>query len=280
MVAFSRELDDLQWYACRKPGISTALRNMDAKTVKAGNGAAGSTHMVAGSQIVIGGQGMVCAGLWSFDGEILTAANKHITHDGTSTADYIRLRPGHPGASRSMTIQVLPTIPDGYQYSYATPANNFSQVSRFPGTRILFELQPHNGSTLTSLRLMFKTTYSHTNLPNAPKFRVVRVDRSGNVQALHTARSGNYKDDGYRDLPSNFTSVANYEAAGAFQWGNAFVPDQYNVIDVASYAYFVDFVEESGANAFVPDVTLNPGRGTVILRGEMTCASISHMGPQ
>jgi hypothetical protein len=279
MVAFSRELDDLQWYTARIPGISTVLRNIDAKTVKAGNGAAGSSHAVTGTQIVIGGQGMVCAGLWTLEGEIVTSASNHIRLGGGHSSDYVRLRAGHPGESRSMTVPILPVIPEYYLGAYASSVNNFSADMRAPGFRMLIAITPHDRSTLADLRLMFKINFAHAALPSVPKFRVVRVDRDGNVQALHTARSGSYKDDGYLDLPTNSSNVANYENGAAYQWSNLYEPDQFNTVDLANYAYYVDVIEESGTNAYTPDVTLT-GRGTNILRGEMTCEGITLLAPQ
>ncbi len=279
MASFNREFPDTDWYTFRIPGIATALRNIDRKTVLAANGKDGSYHEPS-SPITVGGAGMVAAGLWSLAGPVTTDTNAHIVLGAGHSLDYLRILAGHTGASRSMSVPVLPTIPERYAFAYASASNNFAQIARFPGARSIIAITPHNRSTLTALRLRFKTTFAHAGLPEFPKFRVIRVSKSGVVQALHTSRSGAYRDDGFLDLPVSVANVAAYEAAGARQWSNTYVPDQFNVIDTSNYAYFVDFVEEDGAYAFTPNVTLVPGAGTDILRGEMTCASITLLAPQ
>lgn len=279
MSAFIREFPDAEWYTCRIAGISAALRNIDAKTVKAANGTAGSSHAPV-AQIVVGGSGMVCAGPWVFSGAVTTAANKHIRHEGLASTDYIRLGSGHSGISRSMTIPFLPCIPDTYLGSYATSSNNFSFSTRYPGGRSLIPIVPHDKSVLATARIQFKIPIVHAGLPEFPKFRVIRVDTSGNVEALHTSRSGSYKDEGFLDLPASVANVAAYEAANAWQWSNTYTTDQNNVVDLSKYAYFIDFFEEAGARAFTPRVDFVPGAGTQMLRGEMTCSSIASLSPQ
>jgi hypothetical protein len=281
MTAFTRELDDLQWYPCRKPGISTALRNMDAKTVKAGNGAAGSTHTVAGLPITIAGaQGMVCAGLWSFDGEVRTGAGSHVRHDGLNVADYITLRTGtHSGTSRTLRFKPVYNAPLQWLDSFPSINNSAFAVLREPGSRILLPFDPHDGSTITSVTLTYNLgTTGRATLPSVPKFRVIRVGKDGVAQALHTPRNGNYLDDGYRYVPPDTSSIAAYENAGAAQASNSYVPDQYSVVDRSLYAYFVDFVEESGTGSFSPDISNAPSTNIRVIN--VTCAQISTMRPQ
>jgi len=278
MVAFLRELTDTDWHPLRVTGVVTALKNMDAKTVKAANGAAGSTHAPV-AQITIGGSGVVIAGTWNLSGAIVTSAGKRIQHGGGSANDYLRLGAGHPVTSRSLTTPASPSAPDGFLYAYASAGNNFATTSRFRGTRVMFPLSPHDRSTLESARMRFSIRSSHANLPSMPKFRIVRVDMNGNAVALHTSRSGNYKDDGFLDI-STATTGATYYAAGAEQWSPTYSTNQNNVVDLSKYAYFADFVEESGDNAFTPNVTLANGAGTLVYRFEMTCSGISTMAPQ
>lgn len=279
MTAFTRELTDEEWYTARAAAMSTVLRNIDAKTVKAANGTAGSNHAPAAA-VIIGGAGMTCAGEWRFAGAATTSASKHVTLGGLATDDYIRLAAGHPGESRTMDQGVLPVVPSGYLYLFTPSANNFSLVTRYPGVRNLIPLQPHNRSTLATLRLRFHMRcVTHARLPVLPKFRVIRVDKSGNVEALHTARSGSYRDEGFLDLV-NPANVAAYEAAAAIQWSDTYTTDQNNVVDTSLYAYFVDFIEESGPDAFTPNVNLVNGAGTNIRRVEMVCNAITLLAPQ
>lgn len=280
MAAFTRELPDSGWYTCRIPGIAAALRNMDEKTTLAANGAAGSTHAPA-AKIFVDGAGMVCAGLWLMAGDFVRESSPAALRHGAGHAnDYVRLLVGHPGASRSLATSMQPIVSEIYLGEYTTSDNNLSVNARYPGVRAMFPIVPHDRSTITSLRLRFKVTSAHANLPALPRFRLVRVDEAGNVEPLHTPRSGAYRDDGFLDLPTNATTASNYVAGNAFQWSNLYETDRLNVVDLSRYAYFVDFIEESGPQAFTPNVNLTTGAGTQLVRGDMSCTLITSLAPQ
>lgn len=280
MTAFVRELADTDWYTCRVTGVVDALKGMDAKTVKAMNGTAGSSHAPAAA-IVIGGSGMVAAGLWEFSGVCTTGPGKHIELGAGHAADYLRLGASHVGAYRSIRVRLLPSAADGYGYVYAPLGDPTYLTTRFPGTRFLIPLTPHDGSVLETVGIYFAINYvARPRVPNVPKYRVIRVDSSGNVEALHTSRSGLYVDDGFLPLPPNISTVLDYDNAGVPYPGNTYTTNQNNVVDLAKYAYFVDFIEEDGDSQFTPDVTATNGAGTVIQGVNMACSAISNMRPQ
>jgi len=280
MTAFVRELADTDWHTCRIAGVEDALKGMDAKTVKAMNGTAGSSHAPA-SPIVVGGSGMVAAGLWAFSGVCTTGPGKHIELGAGHAADYLRLGASHPGISRNFRVRLLPAASEAYGYTYAPAGDPTYVTSRFPGTRYLIPLSPHHGSVLDNITVYFAIKYvGRPRVPNVPKYRVIRVDQSGNVEALHTSRSGLYVDDGFLPLPQNISSVVDYDNAGVPDVGNIYTTNQNNVVDLAKYAYFFDFVEEDGDSQFTPDVTATNGAGTVIQGINMVCSSIPHLGPQ
>lgn len=278
MPAFTRELTDAEWYTARSAGIATVLRNIDEKTTKAGNGTAGSTH-TPGAAIVIGGAGMQCVATWNFNGAWTTSAGKHITLGGGASDDYLRLGVAHPGISRSIVVPVQPISPSAYFWAYSPTTDFFMCAFRFPGTRVLIPLTPHDRSTLASGRIYFKVTFTHVRLPVLPKFRIIRVDKSGNVEPLHVPRSGSYMDDGFLEVaaPAN---LAAYENGAALQWSQTYTTDQNNVVDLSTYAYFIEFVEESGPDAFTPDLGTSTGQSTDLKRAEITCNAISLLAPQ
>ena len=284
MTAFVRELADTDWYTCRVTGVVDALKGMDAKTVKAANGTAGSSHAPPADQIVIGGKGMICAGAWVHSGTITTAPGAHIQHAGKAANDYLRLNSSsHPGRTRDMHAKAKPAASDSYRHSYSPRSAASVVTTRFPGTRLLLPLMPHDKSLILSVKLKFKLgSVGRALLPKVPVFRVVRVDTSGNVQALHTARSGSYLDDAFLPVPFDTSSVAAYQNGGAEQTSNTYSPDQYATVDLAKYAYFVDFIEETGpaTSVFTPNTSNANGVGTIISRIEIGCGSITHMGPQ
>lgn len=281
MANFSRELDDGDWFLARVAGISTALKNMDAKTVKAGNGEAGSTH-TPGTEILVAGAGMGIAGEWTLDGNILTGPGAHIQHGGKAAGDYLRLGAGHPLRVRTIDQTVLPSAPDGYLYAFSPGDNVFAVNSRYPGVRQLIRIEPHDGSTLDTVQLQFAIRFTHTSFPTLPKFRVIRTDSSGNAEPLHTARSAPfYGDDGFIPIasPANVTA---YNNGGNRQLSNIFSTNQNSLVDISKYAYWVDFIEETGPSgvAFTPNVDFVGGSGTELFNIRMFCSGINHLGPQ
>jgi len=250
LTSFSREFPDVDWYTCRIPGIATALRNIDRKTVLAANGDEGSSHTAGPSAIFIGGAGMVAAGPWTLDGSILTSAGSHIRHGAGHVNDYIRLVSGHAGSDRTVRHRVHPTAPEAFGYAVPALSNATAIQTRFQGGRMLIPFFPHDRSNLAEVMLTFSvSTTGRTAFPNFAKFRVVRVDTSGIVQALHTARNGLYRDDGFLDVPASIANIAAFENGGATQSSNVYETNIYSFVELDKYAYFVDFIEESSAAA-------------------------------
>lgn len=280
MPNFTRELADEAWYIGRRPGVSGAVRNMDEKSTMAANGHGGSTHAPTAPITVIG-KGFGCAGVWTFEGAFTTGAGLYIEHGAQHAGDFLRLDVvNHPGRNRQQFARPMPCVVDSVGGTLATDNDPTHVTTRFPGAQVLFPIEPHDGSTFQSCRLSFRipqTVRSPSNVPNVPKFRVVRVDMNGNVEALHTARSGAYLDDGYLPVPVLYETLADYHNGGASQLSAIYDADQNDLIDRSKYAYFVDFVEESGSGQFVPDVTLSAGNGTVVQSIEVYVDTIRDM---
>lgn len=265
MPNFTRELPDEDWYVGRRPGVSTALRNMDEKSTKAANGHGGSTHAPTATITVIG-KGFGCAGLWTFEGAFTTGAGLYIEHGAGHAADFLRLDVvNHPGRNREQFVRPLPCAVDTVGGTLGTANDPTHATTRFPGAQVLFPIDPHDGSRFRSCRLRFRIPQTvRTSVPNVPKFRVIRVDMDGNVEALHTSRSGNYLDGGYLPVPQVYDTEITYVDGGLAQDSQIYDANQNDVVDRSKYAYFVDFVEESGAGTFSPNVTLAGGNGTVV----------------
>jgi hypothetical protein len=225
---------------------------------------------------------MGIAGVWTLDGNILTSPGAHIQHGAKVAGDYLRLGAGHPLQARTIDQTVLPSAADGYLYTYSPADNVFAVNSRYPGVRQMIRLEPHDGSVLETVQLQFAIRSSHASLPTMPKFRVVRTDSSGNVESLHTARSAPfYGDDGFAPIASPANAAAYYNG-GNRQLSHTFSSDQNYRVDISKYAYWVDFIEETGpsAVAFTPNVDFVGGAGTEIFNIRMYCSDISHLGPQ
>lgn len=286
MVAFLRELPDTDWHPLRVTGVATALKNMDAKTVKAANGAAGSTHAPVG-QVIIGGAGLTLMGFTTYAGTITTGPNHHIRHAGNTRSDYIQLFTSHPGRTRTIVGGVTDAMSETYGDAYVPIYNGRASVtSRFPETRTMIPLRPHDGSTISSVTIGFKIRTEHDALPKLPRFRVIRTNMDGRAEPLHSA-GGVYNVDSYLNISAATTDVAYYDS-GNYQTSQTYSPDQNNVVDLSKYAYFVDFVEElpasingpSGASPIVVNVDTADGTLTQILRTTMVCTNILTMAPQ
>ena len=283
MTSFTREFPDTDWYLCRIPGIATALRNIDRKTVLAANGDGGSSHTVGPSAVFIGGAGMACAGPWTLDGSVVTGAGAHIRLGSGHVNDYIRLRTGHSGADRTTRIRVNPTAPEAFGYAVPPLSNATAIQARYQGGRLLIPFFPHDRSTLAEIMLTFSvSTTGRTSFPNFAKFRVVRVDMNGIVQALHTSRDGTYRDDGFLDVPADTSSIAAFENGGATQSSNVYVPNQYAFVEIDKYAYFVDFIEESSAALTGASfaTAIGTSYGTAIRAVRMRCNQITNLRHQ
>lgn len=283
MTAFTREFPDTDWYTCRIPGIATALRNIDRKTVLAANGKDGSSHTAGPSAIFVNGAGMSAAGPWTLDGTLVTSAGSHIRHGAGHVNDYIRLRAGHPDSDRTVRVRVHPTAPEAF--GYAVPAlNNATAIqARYQGGRFLIPFFPHDRANLAEVMLTFSvSTTGRTAFPNFAKFRVIRVDMNGIVQPLHTPRDATYRDEGFLDVPADTSSIAAFENGGATQSSNVYETNQFSFVELEKYAYFVDFIEESSAAASGASFSTVVGTsyGTVIRAVRVRCNQITSLRPQ
>lgn len=109
-------------------------------------------------------------------------------------------------------------------------------------------IRAYDQSTLSQVVVNFKVGFKHTDLPPImPKARVVRIDTAGNVVVL-TSQAAGADADGYVHVPAPATASAWY-ASGQAQ--HLTIPcDQNNAVEIASFTYAVEVVDESGLQGY------------------------------
>jgi hypothetical protein len=116
-------------------------------------------------------------------------------------------------------------------------------------------MRVHDRATIDTVKVRWEVEYGHASLPGLlPKFRVIRVDTDGNIEALRP-NSGLILD-GFIVLPASYANVAAYEASNNPQTSATYTCTQNNVVDLSTYEYLVEIVDEGSSNAF-PDLQGN-----------------------
>jgi hypothetical protein len=251
MAHNSRLRSDYQW--SYGPVVSgNDLKTLDTTLTKAVNGDEGGTWNPS-SSVIVGGAGFifVCPVTLSGGGGVVTTTNFRIVFE----SGYFALAGGHTSASRTIVtpLQSFATSATvGNDPTYAAPITRqhpsmFSTLLSLPYTTILSPLRVHDQATLQQVTFTFRIGESH--LPDImPAFRVIRVDKSGNVQPLKSTAGSVADPNGWQYFPKP-ASAALYFAAGAAQT-LLYTCDQFQVVDLANYTYFVEIADESGGNGF------------------------------
>lgn len=115
-------------------------------------------------------------------------------------------------------------------------------------SRAYLRIRAHDGATLSSLTVYFHVGFPHTALPTTmPSVRIVRVDPFGAFETL-TSQAAGADANGYVYVPTPASPAA---WTNQFQQQTLVVPcDQNNVIDIGSYSYLVELVEEHGLSGY------------------------------
>jgi hypothetical protein len=92
-----------------------------------------------------------------------------------------------------------------------------------------------------------------------PRLRLIRVDREGKIESLR-AQSDTVDADGYSAFPVVTSGSAWYADGVAQTW--SFTTDQNNVIDVSTYVYYLQLIEEVGTDD--PSISPSSADGSVI----------------
>lgn len=242
-------------YVGNGPALNTDFAYYDATLAASVNGDDGSAHAPA-TVITLAGPGLqVSAPILVTRTGVLHAnsAPSVFCLDG----DYIQLSALNPNASRSIAHPVSPSRgipnyawqarPDGCIQAYA-PMVDMSDGNGLRPARALVRIRPHDGATLGQMSVSFRVGTAHPSLPpTMPSVRIVRMAQDGTCVPLSSQATG--ADVNGFIFASKPSSAALWYAGG--QTKSLIVPcDQNNVVNVDSYAYYVELVEEQGLTGY------------------------------
>jgi hypothetical protein len=233
--------------------VGNDLKAIDQNTFVAVNGDAGGTWTPAAT-LAINGAGVVAAGPWSVSGSQMTV-NAPTFGKGTAD-DVFGLSAAHPGRSQTLNqplVECYSSTPEGVVFVPGF-ANFISwlQTTKL-GVRFLTPLRVFGGATLETVTLKFSIAGSHGALPAVfPQMRVIAIDGQGNVMPMG---SGTLFDaGGFHAITAVSTSAA-YNALVNATF--VYTCSQNNVIDRSKYTYWLEIIEESGANSIAGNVFIS-----------------------
>lgn len=268
MAHNTRRLTDAGTVIGTSADLADAFRDIDETTTKALNGADGGTFSAA-STITIGGAGIQLACPVDMNGAVIYATSTYpLTHGAIGNEDdYIRLASGHAQTVRIARNRLWPLA--CANFNWVNASNNDGSVSvRYPGTRFMSRLRVHNRATISTVKVKFETN-AHAALPAIlPKFRAIRVDQNGTIEALRP--STGLVLDGFITMPTSYANLAAYEAGNAPQISATYTCTQNNVVDVSQYEYLIEIIDEDGANAI----------GSIFHFSEVYMTGITSLAPQ
>ncbi len=237
----------------------TDLSTIDSNTSKGVNGddGNGSDAYAPTSDLVIGGAGVgiagggatgANAGWYLATGRVYALISKPITFDRGTAQDYFGLVDAHERASVSPMTNCIRTYSRDFRtVTYAASVLGGARLIK-KGGRVLIPFRVYSGGLLTEVIFRIYVVGTYAGLPqNMPKFRVIAMDALGNIIVLG-ASSNNPDALGY------YT----YNVVDAAAWDVSFHTVTYNIdtslaaaqVDVGKYTYFLDYIEESGTNAW------------------------------
>ena len=257
MAHFVRTKDDAAW----KRGFFVAgavMRDLDDKTSKAVDGHSGGTYTPSAAMI-IGGAGVGVTGLWTL------GASAYARPSGGSTLfvfgkntddDAFLFGSGHTGLTRSL----FQTILESYGVFLGDFTNLFTGGSTVTDgiqptqheARFFVPFRTHDGATIDSVAVDLQVIETHAAVPQyLPRFRVVRVSADGVIEALRSEDTTT-DSDGFQNFSPTPATAGAWNAAQAIQ-SFTYTCTQNNVIDLATYSYFLEIIEEGGTGAWASD---------------------------
>lgn len=256
MSHLQRSLPNSKWVVGYVP-LGADLARVDQNTFVAINADLGGTWLPL-VPITILGAGVIVAGPWTFGGNENETTGL-ITFDQTTPDDYFGLAPGHSGrtpfAAQNLMevygefpdarVDVVSTVVPGLGLS---PLVNGVVESLVPGARFQVPIRAYDSSRIIQAQFLFRILETHASVPaNLPRFRVVAVDDEGTVFPMRAIDSDT-DVDGFVTPPTPATGAA-WSAGGVVQ-SLAYGCNQNNEVDVGSFSYFVEIIDESGAGAW------------------------------
>lgn len=233
--------------------LSSEFTALDAQLSAGVNGDEGGCSAPA-TVINLGGAGMAVTGplVIARGGQAYAAApGVFQLQDG----DYPQLGPYHVGRTRQVVYPCLAGRPmqkpgwfprwvDCGMQSLA-PTLDLSDGNGPLPARLVVPFRAHDGATLSSITLNWRIASPHTQLPSkTPSARVVRANAAGQLTPLTSVAAG-ADSNGFI-----FSPKANTVATWVGQQTITLPCDQDNVVDVGTYTYYVEIVEEQGISGW------------------------------
>lgn len=110
--------------------------------------------------------------------------------------------------------------------------------------------RPHHGSTITTIDVVFNVGVSHASVPAVlPKIGVKRVN-DADIALVGAAPAGTvdlYSGGQATFVPTPGTGASWYASGNKQTW--SVTCDQNNVVDRTKYRYFIQLIDENGANS-------------------------------
>jgi hypothetical protein len=253
MSHFTRERTDAAWYRGLKIP-HTVIRNIDEKTKLGVSGNGGS--WAPSSAIIIGGAGLELQSdiLLSGTAKAQPGTGKNFVFGDD---DYFRF-----SASRTRIIHDSPllTLSKETLQREARPWSSVSTAvpslrTKRPNARVVCPLRIPDGGRLSEIVIGFMVGQSHADVPTIlPKARAIRIAADGTFTQHPYPTTSGHDPDGWV-VPATPVSGAAWYNGGAIQtltltYDQTLLPGA----DTSLYGYAVEWVEESGTNAFADDV--------------------------
>jgi hypothetical protein len=248
--------------------VGNDLRAIDQNTFVAVNGDAGGTWTPSNT-LAINGAGVVFAAPCAVSGAQMTVYAP--TFNKGTYDDVFGLATSHPGRTQTLVqglVECYSSQPEWVVF-YPGP-NNFIQglATTTPGVRFLSPIRVFHGALLETVTLQFVVTAIHASLPTTlAQMRVVAIDANGVV--LPMGAGGLYDAGGFRAVSAATTGSAWYNG-GATQ-SFVYTCSQNNAIDIGKYTYWLEIIDESGANTFAA----NSNAGNIYVSATSYLAAIT-----
>jgi hypothetical protein len=267
---FVRVESDSTWETGNYSPSLTDWKTIDQIVSQMINGDMGGTWAPL-TPIEIGGSGLLLVGplLVVGEGSLTSTASGAYQCCGES---WPQLGPDHVGRERVIVTPCSSgrsSLPFGavpFFYGLQSVAQTFlfvngvGQTTEAINNEIYIPLRVHNGATLSQVEVSYAIAGAHTPV-NMPQFRVVRVDIDGDQVLLTSSAAANaagspQKNGGYMSPPAP-TSASAYYNGGEAQYFT--IPcDQYNIVDVTQYSYFLQIIDETGSSGYPYQLVVTP----------------------
>lgn len=234
--------------------VGSQLDDLDQNTFAAINGDAGGLWEPT-ALINIGGAGMMATGPWEV--EVTGARTSDFEFGEGGALDAFQMPVGHPGRTvdvltcftENFTVVPEDTGSLNFPWFVSTSSGGITTLATAKGVRFAVPLNVYEGGTLTDVVFEMKVLENHGPPQFLPRMRVIAHDFAGNIIKLRPA-SSDTDEDGFviwNPTPANAASWYNGGAIKSF----TYTCTQNNTIDLSKYFYYVEVIDESGANSYV-----------------------------